>query len=196
MKPYKPDARLFFGLIVAVTIAEIAIADSVFGMASNAMLYKSGAIAAINGLLWVVFDRFAWKWPLARLTGLSHVPDLNGVWKGELKRSGESENHGFTLKINQTFSTLILSTQSNNSSSHSISAAIVTDELKRNFKIVNHWRSRTLAKGKGYMDDFVGLSTIAIEEENGEIILTDYYFTNRKPRSTEGVIRLKRGKPK
>ena len=192
MKPYRPNSKLFFGIIVFVTISEIAVLDSVFGISPNSLLLKSGTIISLNGLLWLIFERVAWKWPVSRMMGLSHVPDLSGEWVGDLVRSGEVEKHSFSLRITQTFSMIYVSSQSTNSRSESISAQIVTDELKNRFKIINHWQSRTRAKQVGYMDDFVGLSTIDVSFENGEITLSDYYFTNRKPTSTEGVIKLRR----
>lgn len=49
-----------------------------------AWLYSAPAVTGAFGLLYLVMDRWAWKWPLVRGLGLVETPDIEGVYSGDL----------------------------------------------------------------------------------------------------------------
>lgn len=63
------------------------------------------------GLLYGLFDRFLWHWPIFRLLGITSCPDVRGRWLGDQVSSwkGEDGKHRTSrviLEIKQTFSGL------------------------------------------------------------------------------------------
>ena len=58
-------------------------------------------VPVIYGLLFLLFDRFLWKFkPLNRILG---VPNLSGKWTGKLQSSYDDEYYEMTLEIKQTW---------------------------------------------------------------------------------------------
>lgn len=78
------------------------------------------SIGAVVWILWIIFDKYAWKWKFTQIIGLSKVPNLNGIWSGDVDRVGEQSPHSFQLEISQTFSKISIKTRSGNSTGHSI----------------------------------------------------------------------------
>lgn len=67
------------------------------------------------GLLYSLFDRFAWHWPVFRALGIVTIPDVRGRWEGEQLSSYKSSNgkpvrSHTVLEIEQTFSTITTKT--------------------------------------------------------------------------------------
>ena len=160
--------------------------------------YRSFATPASIGvvvwILWIIFDKYAWKWKVTRLTGLSKIPDLNGIWSGDVNRLREQNPHSFQMEIHQTFSRISIKTRTTNSTGHSIKAFFLSDDHDENFVLVNFWNSRTKKRQKTEaFEEFKGLSQLSIEREGDSIVLVDYYFTDRTPQTAgKVVLRLQR----
>ena len=87
---------------------------------------------ALYALFYWVFDRFVWKWRITRVLGLTRVPDLSGYWRGHVQpaaapgaSAGLSTPIEITLSIKQTWTAILVMAETNQSRSHSLSAAIV-----------------------------------------------------------------------
>lgn len=66
---------------------------------------------AAYGLLFTVFDRFAWRLPVFRWLGIVNRPDIRGRWLGEQTSSikdadGKHLKSRVIMEVSQTFSTL------------------------------------------------------------------------------------------
>lgn len=64
------------------------------------------------GLLYSLFEKYAWSWGIFRFFGIVRVPNLNGRWKGK-QRSSYKENGDNTeipayLEITQSFSKIYI----------------------------------------------------------------------------------------
>ena len=47
-------------------------------------LLSAPSVAAAFGLLYRLLDTIAWRWPVLRAVGLIDVPNVEGVYEGEL----------------------------------------------------------------------------------------------------------------
>ena len=195
MTTYQPNLRAFVTVLVIVSIGIVALIEKV-PLSAEYESYRSlivpSTIVSIVWVLWIIFDRFLWKWRVSRLFGLSNQPDLNGVWVGDIDRLGEENPHQFKMEIYQTFSKISIATRTEHSSGHSIRAYFLSDQHNKRFELVNLWSCRTKKRQKTEaFEEFKGLSQIAILDDNGSVILEDYYFTDRIP-PTAGKSRLVR----
>jgi hypothetical protein len=82
---------------------------------------------ATFGLLFWLFDRFVWRWPLVR--NVHAIPILDGEWQGDglsssYKTPESPDGHRFTMfvKIRQTFSRMEVFTETESSTSRSTMA--------------------------------------------------------------------------
>ena len=60
-------------------------------------------------VLYSLFERYAWHWPIFRTLGIVEIPDLRGRWEGEQLSSFKSANgkpvrSHMVLEVEQTFS--------------------------------------------------------------------------------------------
>ncbi len=193
MQPYKYDIKRF--LLISASLGILS--NSAFSALTTAMglsyILNIGFATSVVGLFWFLFDQFFWRTRIFQKLGISELPDLNGVWVGEIDRLGENKPHRFELRVFQTYSKISIQTNSGNSKGNSICAMFLTDETRRNFDIVNYWSSRTKSRDPNtdHHEEFKGLSLIDIRLRNQEIYLEDYYFTDRNPPS-KGKVMLKR----
>lgn len=85
------------------------------------------AVMGFYGLLHLLFDKYAWRWPLK----LSAIPDLNGTWVGTIKSSYDgglnTDKINVVLYIFQTWSKLSARLETDHSRSFSTMAALNTD---------------------------------------------------------------------
>ena len=87
---------------------------------------------ALYGLLWLGFDRIAWRWPISRKLGMVRVPDYSGRWsaKGRSDYDAETTFAG-TATIRQTWTAISVELETELSRSHSISASLLVDASVR-----------------------------------------------------------------
>lgn len=193
MQPYRYDIKKF--LVISATIGIASNAAFSAGTSALGLPYgfSIGFATSVIGLFWVLFDRILWRWKILKFLGISDLPDLNGLWVGNVDRLGEGNPHRFEMLIFQTYSKLSIQTNSSNSKANSVFSGFLVDETGRNFDIVNYWICRTKSLDPSLVHDesFTGLSRIDIRLREGKILLEDYYFTDRNP-STRGKTVLNR----
>lgn len=193
MQPYRYDIKKFALISAAIAIP----ANSIFSYFTSAIgqshIVNIGFATSIVALFWFLFDRYLWRLDLLRTLGISDLPDLNGLWVGEVDRLGENAPHRFEMRIFQTYSKISIQTNTGNSKANSVSALFLTDETMKNFDLVNYWSCRTKRRGSddGQQEDFKGLSHIDVRMRDGQLALEDYYFTDRNP-ATQGKTILRR----
>lgn len=77
----------------------------------------------VYGLIYLLFDRYLWRWPLFTTFRIVSVPNLNGRWKGKQRSSyqenGKNVEVGGYLEIEQTFSSVSVNTYYEKSKSES-----------------------------------------------------------------------------
>ena len=78
------------------------------------------------GVLYAIFEKYAWHWKIFRIFSVVSVPDLRGRWKGK-QRSSYKENESNVevpscLEISQTFSKIFVRACYERSQSESVVA--------------------------------------------------------------------------
>ncbi len=190
MQPYRYDIKKFALISVAIAIP----ANSAFTALTTAFgsshIMNIGFATSVVALFWFLFDQYLWRLDLFRTLGVSDLPDLNGLWVGDVNRLGENNPHRFELRVFQTYSKISIQTNSGNSKGNSVCAVFLTDETRKNFDLVNYWSSRTKKRDtdEELLEEFKGVSRIDIRKSGEELVLEDYYFTNRNPHSSGRMI--------
>ncbi|WP_125184551.1 Cap15 family cyclic dinucleotide receptor domain-containing protein [Hyphobacterium indicum] len=193
MQPYRYDIKKFIAISAVIAIITNWLTSWIFSAFGASTFLNLGLSTSIVGLFWFLFDQYFWKMDVFRRLGISELPDINGVWVGDVNRLGENNPHRFELRVFQTYTKISIQTNSENSKGNSVCATFLTDETRRNFDLVNYWSSRTKTRDpdKNFHEEFRGVSLIDIRNHDDQISLEDYYFTDRNP-STKGKVRLHR----
>lgn len=142
------------------------------------------------GMLFWLFEHFAWRWPLARRVLL--VPDLNGVWtcKGHTtNRKGEAVSFDWTatVAIRQSWSRMVIRVKTIHSESHSIAASLY-QEPGRGFRLIYHYENKPSATEPG-LQRHSGQCDLVFAEDTRSAI--GEYFTGQG-RLTVGTMTLTR----
>ncbi|MGF1652948.1 MAG: hypothetical protein ACFCUP_06475 [Actinomycetales bacterium] len=146
------------------------------------------SVAGVFGLLYVAFDRWAWKWKVSRLLGLSPTPDLSGSYDGELTSTYRSTEDGeyfkvaIEIEVVQSWSKLAvtLSVKRGTSTSRSISAMAAMTQHGEATRLVYVYRNQ-VSPGIADEDmrDHEGMADVVITRDGR---LEGRYF-NSRPRS-------------
>jgi len=86
------------------------------------------------GLLYTLFEKYMWHWPLFRIFGIVSIPDVRGRWLGEQTSSfkdnnGKSRKSRVIMEVEQTFSTVRVNTYYKNwQTTHSLSSFIAIED--------------------------------------------------------------------
>ena len=99
MRPHQIDYRKFFAYFAVGACIAYYIATERIGIGKYEFLAKIGLIATITAAMWIVFERFFWRWPIFRILGLVDIPDLNGVWVGEARREDAPEPRPVRIRL-------------------------------------------------------------------------------------------------
>lgn len=79
---------------------------------------------ALYGLLFLMLDRFIWKWRWLYSLGIIKIPDLNGDWNAEISSSATGNKISAKVKIHQTYSKIRIHLETEKSDSLSKMAAL------------------------------------------------------------------------
>jgi hypothetical protein len=183
-------AATISGWIVFVLLSAVDLARRL-GVSVNlppAVLSLVGA-GTIFGILYWIFNRFAWRWRYLGL--LLKVPDLRGEWqcKGKsLKADGTLDQQwNGTITITQSWDKLRIRLKTPQSSSNSVSAALVQDDMD-GYILLYHYKNDPMI-GEPELQSHRGFAELAFDKRcrsaNGE------YF-NGHGRFTFGTLHLKK----
>lgn len=184
VKPINSILTIAYNLIITV----LPFTAEGFDLLSKIGISVSGvSLLSIFTILYFLFCKFGWK----RVTRLTGIPNLNGVWKGELISShinpetNENVQLDMTLEIIQNWNSISLRADFPESSSYSKTASLHTNEQKgivlgfsfRNDSMNIDINSR----------EFSGYNELTYKNDK----LEGVYFTNRD-KGTHGTIKLKK----
>lgn len=87
------------------------------------------SVAGFYALLYTFFDKYWWKWPTFRASGIVKVPLISGDWRGYILSSHNdfAFEHSVEMHIEQNWTRMRISLQGRLSRSHSFLAAIFID---------------------------------------------------------------------
>ncbi len=198
MHPLSVDSRETRNIAFALAVSAIAITFLLhtllakFGVYPMAAAYVPSSFT-IYGLLFLVFAHVFWKqWPLQSLR-LIGAPDISGTWKGNLlsSHSALSKPHSITLTVHQTWTTILLTVESDRSISRSTMArftAISPDELDL------RWEYQAESKNPGDLRfNHRGVTRLRLQTSGNRPLPNtsgDYY--TQHGRDTNGTISLER----
>jgi hypothetical protein len=150
---------------------------------------------ALYGLFYLMFDRFVWKFPPLRWLAITKVPDLSGKWHGKVEpaptpgvSAGLAAPKDITLTIRQTWTELLVSAQTEQSKSRSLSGAIVVaDEMSLSYEFTNE----PAAPAPPTMHAHRGVARLILNAT--QTVLEGEYYSGRD-RQNIGAIRVTRSK--
>lgn len=141
----------------------------------------------VFGILYKLYEEKAWKWSI--LKKYHNLPDLNGIWQGELESSykdqvsGNNKKIAMTLEIKQTWSKISFIAHYPQSDSYSHIAGIRINDIAGTvilFGFINENSNVDLSDTQ-----YEGFNKLVL---NGDK-LVGHYFTNRGE-MTRGVYEL------
>jgi len=192
-------SRAIWGRHLGTFAAALASGASALAVAAFKVAQEFGLGEAGQVILWPVtaalvfplvhkfFDQWMWKWK--RVTKLLKIPDLNGEWEchGVTTSFDPHQDWRGVITIDQTWEKIKVHLQTEQSSSHSISAALL-HEPRVGYRLMYSYRNAP-KMGEPELVSHVGFSELIFNEmlssANGE------YFNNHG-RTTSGRMRLTR----
>jgi hypothetical protein len=142
---------------------------------------------ALFGILMLLFDRWVWRLGVLRAGRLVRVPDLTGTWTGTLHTNFDQTPRDVTLRIHQTWRTILIVFETNQSRSRSRVAAIFTSDPEGavlTYQYVNDPNAAT----DPALQTHLGTSSLRLA--GGNRLIGDYY--SGRGRSTYGEIDVRR----
>jgi len=134
---------------------------------------ESPSIFFFYGLLFIVFDR--WLWKFFGYIGILKTPDLNGLWEGHIKTSFDEHSSEIkaSLKIFQTWTKIkiLLIAEHSSSSSEAASLIVGNPEGKYlSYQYINEPKSNAIQT----MSIHRGTARVVLDEK-GDTLSGEYY---------------------
>src|SRR5690349_20871280 len=136
---------------------------------------------AFYGMFYVLFDRFIWRFPPLRWIHATKVPNLTGTWHGTIEpaptqgvSAGLEARTAITVRIVQSWTTLLIRAETAQSKSHSITGAIVVhDEQSLSYEFLNE----PTAAATATMHAHRGVARLTVKD--GGTVLDGEYYSGR-----------------
>lgn len=189
--------RLFIPILVVLSPL---IAQAVSLLHNQGWLLGLGTTAVVIGFL-AIYDK--WLWKIRGFKCLNTIPDLNGDYHGDIEYYYEGKDRKLkcVLTIRQTLSHLIATStfykegenDKLSSKSTSTEAIIKTDDLGKH-KLILVYINNGSGKNGNTQGQHDGLNILSVDTDEDLIKLEGYYFTNRKPVQTKGIMTVQKTK--
>lgn len=184
------DRKLIYFLLVSVSVALTSTINYFFNI-NGIVLSVTGF--SIFGLVFLLFDKFIWKWSLLYRLGIIKTPNLNGIWEGTFS----SSYHDFKtempacIEIKQTWTQICILGKFNQSKSYSISANLEVNNGARIVLRYVYQNKNRVVKSKGTMGPHSGITTLDFCL-NGKGSSEGKYYNEPPQNVNFGELRLKR----
>ena len=148
------------------------------------------SFAGVFSSLYWVFDRWVWKLRLLRKIGLIGIPDLNGIWEGQVESSYQDGGavYAVSIVIRQRWLHIAVTLETDYSRSRSIAASLRTDDTP-NPELSYLYINEPKATAVSTMNMHRGTTVIELK---GDVLEGDYY--TGRGRMTFGAIKLTRAR--
>jgi hypothetical protein len=135
-------------------------------------------------IVYALFDKWAWRWRFVR-----QGPNLNGEWRGALVSNEKpTDPLQVTLKIEQTWSKIIITLKSDKTFSHSLNASLSFEGLDR-VKLINTYFAEATTEPP-VINRHYGTNIIHFRIEGRRLVeISGIYFTERN-QGNNGSFRL------
>lgn len=146
------------------------------------------SVAGIFGLLYYLFDRFIWKCRLLRRLDIVTIPDLNGMWIGEIESLDYQSGKPLQVSviISQWWSKILVELKTEESISKSVAASFLTS-CSSSPELVYAYVNEPKPNAQQSMEMHKGTARLVF---TGQSLEGDYY--TGRGRRTIGSIRLTR----
>lgn len=119
------------GLLAVCSVAAAIALQAVFDhlKIGPAWLLSPPTVGGSFGLLFLLVDRWAWRWPLLRKPGIIDTPIVEGTYEGLLRTSWDGSTREVRVKIDQTWTQIAIQFEvlaKKTSTSYSVAAAVET----------------------------------------------------------------------
>ena len=195
MKPHEVKFSTLIIFMIALGTLVIILILVINGIPKDqaiSIFTRFGIVSGSISLFWVYLNNVGWAHYPFRLFGwLVDRPDLRGRWEGQLDREGENNPHAFVLEINQTLTRIQCHAFSENNKSSSITADIISDLSNKNFQLALLWLGTGSKRDNIDSGLFHGFTILDFKDSKKEKKLDGFYFTNRSPNQTKGIVKVK-----
>lgn len=181
------DRKIIYFTLVVISISLTSLINLIFTFSHFGMSVTG---FTIFGLVFVVFDKFLWKWRFLFKLGIVKTPNISGKWEGNLSSSYHDfkEEMPACIVIKQTWSSILISGNFNQSKSYSISANLETNNGGRTVLRYVYTNENNLAKSNGTMSSHSGLTTLEFTLNEG---ITEGKYYNEPPQNVNyGTLHL------
>ncbi len=146
------------------------------------VIYSGMPFPIYKGIQWA-FDKWLWKLPL--INQIINVPNLNGVYKGQLKSSYDNfqQPKDFTLIIKQTFSEISIIFKTDTSESKSISAYL-KKEMDKSLLVYDYHNEPTKVS-IDTLNEHKGTTWIKFDEKSCSF--SGRYYTDKRPTKEKAI---------
>ena len=154
------------------------------------------SLVGFYGLFYAAFDKWLWRMPLVRGSGLVNVPDLNGRWDGKITSSFDEHQSQIeaTIQVHQTWTRIRIDLETKNSKSLSQTASIIT-EIPGGALVTYEYLNEPKAHSTTTMHTHRGSARHTWCIVNGREMFDGEYYTGRD-RVTFGALHFKKSKKK
>lgn len=129
------------------------------------LISKIGMITFCSIIFILIWNYWLWKLPLINQF-IAKMPNLNGVWKGEIINAKENKIQYACIKIKQTYFDIKINVEVDRANSYTI----VGDLLK----IGDEWKLIWTWEGIDKDNNFFGTTILNVND----FVLEGFYFTN------------------
>ena len=146
-----------------------------------------------------IFDKWLWKW-----LPIGFYPDLNGKWSGviEFREESPRPSADITLTIAQTFSTLLVESETEATLGGSMCGALLSDganrmELRYSYRasFKPKVKDKIAQTGKpANLQDHVGFCVLVVDPKNKNSLIGSY-FTDAPLKSSGSIVLHRKPEP-
>jgi hypothetical protein len=195
MHPYATDSnerKLVPLLLVIVSVLSAWFLNRVLGVLQFNLPWwiDAPSVVGFYGVFYNIFDKYLWRVPILQRIGLVKVPDLNGTWKGDIVSSFDAQatKHDVTVEIRQSWARISINVGTQNSKSHSLTAAILT-ENQNTIMISYEYLNEPRPNAKTTMHTHRGTTRLTLASDS-QTLEGDYY--SGRDRQNFGVLSIRR----
>jgi hypothetical protein len=149
-------------------------------------------VLAVYAIISIVFDRQLWRWKYLREIGLVRVPDLNGVWSGQIASSFDNFKRQIpvNMQITQNWRTIYITLTTEKSRSHSVLAGITISNSGTS-TLSYEYANEPQGDAVYTLQVHIGRARLSLSKEQGKDVLSGDYYSGGD-RHTYGIISLER----
>lgn len=197
MHPYATDSQERLHILFLLAALSILVAW-LFGQLITAAQITipwwvdAPSVMGLYGIFYLLFNQFLWRFSFWRKIGLVKVPSFEGQWTGFLVSNYDSHEtrHNVLVHIQQHWTNLCLTFETESSKSHSVVAAILTQDPFGKV-LVYEYMNEPRSDAKFTMHTHRGTARLRYRSENRRELLEGEYYTGRD-RQTHGTLQLEK----